>query len=216
MLKPDASARGDYWSSFYSNIIDRDILQPPSQFAAFVAQEIEQDSVIFDVGCGSGRDSLFFAELGFKVVSIDKSENAVKATRLGAEKRGIDNVKCIIGDVSGPDFASAIADITTRNACVYARFFLHSITDDEQKIFFDTLSDRLKAGHRLAFEYRTTKDQSLEKDAPPHFRRYQDAEDLDQQLQKLGFRCVYQIEGQGYAKYKSEDAIVSRAIFEKL
>ena len=216
VLESNMQNREDYWSTFYSGIVDRDVLQPPSQFAAFAAQEIDKGSVVFEVGCGNGRDSLFFAELGFKVVALDKSQNAIEATQIGSKRRGLKNIECITGDVSSETFASAIADITTQNVCVYARFFLHSITDEEQATFFETLSETLKPGHKLAFEYRTEQDQFLEKDAPPHFRRYQNASDLNDQLEAFGFKCLYQIEGQGYAKYKSEDAIVSRAIFEKI
>lgn len=216
MQETNAQNREDYWSSFYSGIVDREDLQPPSQFAAFTAQEINKGSVIFEVGCGNGRDSLFFAELGFTVIALDKCENAVKATRIGSERRGLKNIECIVGDVSGEDFTAALATITTQNVCVYARFFLHSITDSEQETFFKTLSGTLNSGHRLAFEYRTEKDELLEKNALPHFRRYQRANDLRDQLEASGFKPLYQIEGQGYAKYKSEDAIVSRAIFEKI
>lgn len=208
--------REDYWASFYSDITSRNILQPPSQFASFVAQEVEPGSIIFDVGCGNGRDSIFFAELGFRVVSIDRSENAIKATDERAKERGISNIQTVVGDISGPVLATALADLKAHAACIYARFFLHSITDDEQKVFLQTLADKLKPGHLLAFEYRTTEDQHLQKEAPPHYRRYQDAVDLNASVEKLGFRCVYKIEGQGYAKYKNEDAIVARVIFEKV
>ena len=92
---------------------------------------------------------------------------------------------------------------------------MHAITEEEQRIFFEKLSVKLKPGHKLALEYRTTADQFLEKDAPPHFRRYQDAAAVNAALKDLGFCLLYAQEGQGFAKYNEEDAIVARALFKK-
>lgn len=207
--------RKDYWASFYTAQSRGGSLMPPSQFAAFVAQEIAPGSAIFDVGCGNGRDSLFFAELGFKVVALDASENAIRFVEEKAVERDLDNIKFIVSDINGPKLRETIDRLEDTKACIYARFFLHAINEREQAAFFETLSESLRSGNLLAFEYRTTEDQFLEKDAPPHYRRYQSAEALNRQLQGLGFKLIYAIEGQGYAKYKADDAIVARCIFEK-
>lgn len=208
--------RNDYWASFYSAKSRGGSLMPPSQFAAFVAQEIEPTGVIFDVGCGNGRDSLFFAEMGFKVVSLDASQDAIRFVEEKAKERNLDNIKFVVSDIKGPKLRETIDQLAKRKVCIYARFFLHAINLDEQTVFLQVLSDTLKSGSRLTFEYRITEDQYLEKDAPPHFRRYQSAESLNAQLRDLGFKEIYAIEGQGFAKYKSDDAIVARCIFEKV
>jgi SAM-dependent methyltransferase len=44
---------------------------------------------ILDVGCGAGSHSLYLQEKGFEVISIDISENAIKACKL----RGLKNAK---------------------------------------------------------------------------------------------------------------------------
>jgi SAM-dependent methyltransferase len=50
----------------------RDKAQPwsvlPSQFAVFVANEVAPARLL-EVGCGNGRDSLFFSSAGFDVVA---------------------------------------------------------------------------------------------------------------------------------------------------
>ena len=49
----------DYWDNFYSGVDLK--LGIPSQFAAFVAMEyLEKVNTILDIGCGNGRDSVFF------------------------------------------------------------------------------------------------------------------------------------------------------------
>ena len=209
------SDRQRYWKQFYSQKDPLGSLQAPSQFAAFVAQEIEPGTAVFDVGCGNGRDSLFFAALGLRVLAMDISENAIHAVRRKTSEQGISNLNCVVGDVTGSHLADAINGLGVRTACIYARFFLHAITDDEQTDFFKTLAWKLQPGHMLALEYRTTADQYLEKHAPPHFRRYQSAENVNIALQSHGFEMLYETEGQGYAKYRDEDAIIARSIFRK-
>lgn len=208
--------RKGYWASFYSAESRGRSLMPPSQFAAFVAQELEPASAIFDVGCGNGRDSLFFAEMGFKVVSLDGSKDAIRFVEEQAKERDLENIKFIVGDIKGPKLREAIEQLESKKVCIYARFFLHAISEKEQEIFLETLSDNLRPGSLVAFEYRTVDDQFLQKEAPPHFRRYQSSESLKAKLQDAGFEEIYAIEGQGFAKYKMDDAIVARCIFEKV
>lgn len=215
-MTTDVTDRRSYWRSFYASAASVDSLQPPSQFAAFVAQEIETGSAVFDVGCGNGRDSLFFATLGFKVVALDQSQNAIAAAQQKAGKRKSDNLHFVVGSITDPYLDGALASLVSKSACVYARFFLHAITESEQTYFFQTLAQRLQPGHKVALEYRTDADQFIEKTAPPHFRRYQSADAVNAALTDLGFQLLYAIEGQGFAKYGNEDAIVARAIFQKL
>ena len=42
-MRAALNEREDYWTQFYSEKARSDSLQPPSQFAAFVAQEIEPE-----------------------------------------------------------------------------------------------------------------------------------------------------------------------------
>ncbi len=214
MTEPTIGRQG-YWSSFYAAESAGNKLMPPSQFAAFVAPEIESECALFDIGCGNGRDSLFFAELGFKVVALDASEVAIKFAKNKSEERGLKNIQFLQEDITSPALRKSISQLGGKTACVYSRFFLHAITEREQVQFFNSLADTLLPGHRVAFEYRVTADQAIEKEAPPHYRRYQDSADVNAQLEARGFKALYLVEGQGFAKYKTEDAIVARCLFEK-
>ncbi len=216
LMTAPAIEREGYWSAFYSAKSGGGKLMPPSQFAAFVAAEIEPECAVFDIGCGNGRDSLFFAELGFKVVSLDASNAAITVARAQSEERGLKNIQFLQANITSPALRSSIDQLDGKAACIYSRFFLHAITEGEQVQFFDTLADTLLPGHLVAFEYRITADQAIEKEAPPHYRRYQDAVDVNSQLEARNFKALYTVEGQGFAKYKTEDAIVARCLFEKV
>ena len=64
LLQTISNDKNEYWNHFYAS---RDALKlsAPSQFAAFAAQEAGDAHLIIEVGCGTGRDSLFFARHGF-------------------------------------------------------------------------------------------------------------------------------------------------------
>jgi hypothetical protein len=52
----------------------------------------------------------------------------------------------------------------------------------------------------------------LEKEYGNHYRRFVDPKQLKSKLDKMGININYFIEGQGYAKYKNDDAYVARLI----
>jgi 2-polyprenyl-3-methyl-5-hydroxy-6-metoxy-1,4-benzoquinol methylase len=61
----------------------------PSDFALEVARLIRPGDYVLDLGCGEGRDSVYFAERGGVVTGIDLSaEGIAKAKRL-ARSRGV-------------------------------------------------------------------------------------------------------------------------------
>jgi len=60
--------------SFYHNTIDINM----EHFYQKFLEHIPNKGKILDVGCGSGRDSLYFINNGYDVTSIDASEEMVK------------------------------------------------------------------------------------------------------------------------------------------
>ena len=64
----------------------------------------------------------------------------------------------------------------------------------------------------IALEFRTIKDKLLIKEFDNHNRRFVIPEDFKNKLKKLGVFVNYYVEGQGYAKYKNDDAYVARLI----
>src|SRR5262245_29771287 len=61
----------------------------PSDFALQVAALVEPGDRTLDLGCGEGRDSVFFAELGAVVTGIDLSADGVEKARRLARARGV-------------------------------------------------------------------------------------------------------------------------------
>src|SRR5256885_1585218 len=68
----------NYWSEYY---VREDAPEIPSQFAVFVANELPNLKSILEIGCGNGRDALFFLQTGRRVVALDASDKAIETCR---------------------------------------------------------------------------------------------------------------------------------------
>lgn len=213
LFQGGVTERERYWNDFYSST-EAKKLGTPSQFAAFIAQEAGCACLIIEVGCGTGKDSLFFSSYGFDVVAIDGSEMAIRKCQAAMGER----ISFVHASVGSADFLPALCkarEASHNAALVYARFFLHALTDNEERAFFGDLAAALRPGDRVALEYRTVRDATGEKVTPVHYRRYIEPFEVFASAGRLGFVVEYAVEGFGYAKYKQDDAYVARCILKK-
>lgn len=204
--------RNDYWNDYYVSGASRTRLVP-SQFAAFVAGEMPGPHRMVEFGCGNGRDAIFFASYGHQVVGVDGSESAVASSRERAAALGED-VTFIQSDIGDDGLADRLRQ-GSGPLVVYARFFIHAITDKEELALLDLAGAITEPGDRLAVEYRTVRDSSGEKVTGTHYRRFVTPATFQANTLARGFDVVYAVEGFGFAKYKQDDAYVARAIFER-
>lgn len=64
---------------FFSQTINVDMQNVYQPFLEYLPQpHLANQQKILDVGCGSGRDSVFFANQGFEVVAIDGSKSLIE------------------------------------------------------------------------------------------------------------------------------------------
>lgn len=70
------------WLRNYESRSPKPFITPPSPAAAFFLKFLKSKGVrsgkLADIGCGSGRDSVFFARNGFEVHAIDRDGPAMK------------------------------------------------------------------------------------------------------------------------------------------
>jgi len=80
-----------YWGKKPSAICDRviEIIRPSRNF----------QPKLIDLGCGEGRNAVYFAKHGFDVVGLDISEVGLEKTRNYAEQEGV-NVKTIKANIT--------------------------------------------------------------------------------------------------------------------
>ena len=131
-------------------------------------------------------------------------------------------------DIAAPnalvDALYGIEDTTIREGdarrarvAIYARFFFHAISEEEEDLVLGALTQSLRAGARCYFEFRTEKDAGGDKRFGSHYRRFIDIDRFVEKATRGGsFECLYQVEGQGMAKYLEEDPYVGRAYLQRL
>lgn len=204
-----------YWNKYYSQRRGSGLLIP-SQFAAFAAGEMQPTQLgsVVELGCGNGRDSLFFARHNHHVVGVDASSEAIDICRKSADGLTAD---FIVGDIDDPALLEVIKNILNGRpvALLYSRFFLHAISEESQSSMLDLTSKLCPSGALIAFEFRTVRDKQLAKETESHFRRFLDPLSLLQMVGRFGFRVEYFVEGFGYAKFRSDDAHVARVLLRR-
>ena len=200
-----------YWNQFYSSDKKRSAPMLPSQFAAFISSEIANNRIIVDLGCGNGRDALFFSRYGFKVIGVDASDQAIRGCKdLQGDN---DDVVFICADICE---ASLVEEIR-KNAgnlpiVIYARFFLHAINDDDEVAFFKLAQAICGDDGYIAVEFRTEMDKLLSKVTDAHFRRFIDPMKFLERAISNGFTPKYVATGFGFAKFLEDDAHVARML----
>lgn len=205
-----------YWNDYYKNAAT--IATIPSQFAAFAACEFSRDSPVIDIGCGNGRDAIFFSSIGYKVIGIDSSSSAVELCSLAAKEFEIDASFRVFDISEDEDAINGLVDSLILDAPskinIYSRFFIHAIDEEAENKFF-YLINRLKSfvNVKVFLEFRTVRDISLPKETSTHYRRFVQPENIIAKIIQSNMNLIYHIEGFGYAKYKSDDAYVARMIF---
>lgn len=118
----------DYWDNNWSEW-EQDL--HPSLFAKFCLPYLSgaEGGHILDLGCGKGRDSLFFAERGFCVTSLDISETALRAFEHP-------KIRKVCGDILSFDFSEGFD-------AVYANLSLHYFSKETVKVIIRKIYDCL-------------------------------------------------------------------------
>lgn len=206
-----------YWNEFYKKVT----LDEESTFCTFIKEEIKEDVVIIDIGCGSGRDTRSFAKEGYQVYGIDRSTEAIMMNNENVKH--ISNIEFFNIDISDESkLQNCIYEIIatekncTKKLMIYSRFFLHSINKETEIILLHILSKILKSEDLLVLEFRTIEDEKIEKVYSDHYRRYIDSDGLKKDLEvKYGFSTEFYYKGQGLSIYENEDPYLARMILKK-
>ena len=100
---------------------------------------MEPGRTLVDLGCGNGRDALYFASLGLSVIAIDLSDTAIQTLR----ERGGDNPRFLCGDfINAPIHRPASYDYA------YSRFTIHAINQKQERMLLGSMA-RAQAGWKV-------------------------------------------------------------------
>jgi ubiquinone/menaquinone biosynthesis C-methylase UbiE len=203
-----------YWSEFYFN--NNELTKKPSLFAQYLVENsvINEGDVLFELGCGNGRDSIFFAKNNIDVTAVDQCDKNISL--LNEQHNNIS----FISD----DFTN-LSNLESKVNVVYSRFTLHSINDEGEQRTLNWVYNNLKNDGILCVEARTLKDPIFGKGIDKgnniwfynnHHRRFIDAISFKNKLVEMGFEIKLFDENNGFAKHKDDDPVVLRAIVKKL
>jgi tellurite methyltransferase len=190
-----------YWQEYYSN---KNTPQQPSLFAMFVLENlIKENESLIELGCGNGRDSLYFSRHGVNVTAIDQCENEIS---LLSKNNSQDNPHFRIDD-----FTKLEIDKIFNH--VYSRFTLHSINENQENDVIIWSYNHLQKNGLLLIEARGKKNELYklgepvkgERDAyiyEGHYRRFIDINILKNKLLKVGFEIKFAEEKKGFAPFE--------------
>lgn len=209
----------EYWNKYYAGraaILETN--EEPSLFARDMLHKyMENGRNLVELGCGSGRDSLYFAKNGLNVTGIDASQVAIDELR---EKVSLDNCVFICDD-----FVSAESIYQIQYDYCYSRFTLHAINENQETQILKKAYDMLKEGGYLFIEARSVNDnkygvgKEVERNAficDGHYRRFIVLTELLSKLKAVGFAIVESAESDQFAPLKGDNAVCIRVVAQKI
>jgi len=212
-LSSDFDRDTEYWNHYYSNHMAP---ETPSLFAQWVVSDLQKGKNLLELGCGNGRDSLFFYRNGMNVTAVDASECTIELLRKTHKE---DNI-CFICD----DFVCSTAIFAGQYQYVYSRFSLHAINDEQETEVINNVYRVLKQGGKMYIEVRSVQDELYGKGErvgrdsyfyEGHFRRFLRIEELVDKLKNSGFKILYAREDYGFAPYNGTNPPIIRVVASK-
>lgn len=138
----------DSWADEYKKKgIPSSIREEPSgSVAAFVCKlprKFSRNGSALDIGCGTGRNSLYLAEQGFDVSSIDFLPDVVQRLRIQSQSRGLSSyIHTYCANVTEVwPFDNDAFDIAIDTFC-----YKHQVTDEGKRIYRQELARVLRKG----------------------------------------------------------------------
>ena len=208
-------AERDLWAQFYARRGDQ-VPTQPSAFASWVEQQTSATRVI-DVGCGNGRDALYFARAGRSVLGLDAVPGVLNSPRRQAEAEGLD-ARFTRLNLDSLRESLAHGAVEARNhrgaTAVYGRFLLHSLTPDSAENFWRFTAMALSGGGRCYLEFRTLQDAGRRKHFAARKHWYREPQAVAEAARRHGGTVVHQHAGTGLAPFFDEDPHVCRMVVE--
>lgn len=202
-----------YWDNYYK--ISPPVMEP-SSFAVEMKNEHIKQGTLLELGCGNGRDCIYFSKEGLQVTAIDSSEFTIDNLKVTHPQSGVN----FIAD----DFVNSKVLTEVQYDYIYSRFTVHSISEQQQDVLFKNIYNSLKTNGLFMIEVRSVLDELFGKGIPvernayifnDHYRRFIELKELTCSLTTLGFTIIFSQQSKDLAIYKSENPIVIRLIAKK-
>tara|TARA_B100000900_G_scaffold71808_1_gene57143 strand:+ start:25733 stop:26329 length:597 start_codon:yes stop_codon:yes gene_type:complete len=175
----------NYWDNYYSK---NTTPFNNSNFAEFSKTYIK-DSVM-DIGCGNGRDSVYFANQGFKTLGVDGSKTAIENLKhLESEKLSFQHFD--------------IADINSLNLNtyknVYCRFLFHAFSEQVEDLLLYWIKNNIE--EMLLIETRVMTEKDLKNSK--HYRRMVNPNSFLEKVKTLNMEILFNEISTTFSPYKN-------------
>lgn len=201
----------EYWENYYKS---QDAILKPSLFAQFVLKNyLKSQSSLIELGCGNGRDAVFFTLNNINVLAIDQCEKEIS---LLSKKNNYTNLKFICDDFT------CLGDIGFFDN-IYSRFTLHSIKEREEDRVIEWAYNHLNLEGKILIEARGQKNELFEmgEQVPgesnayiyeDHYRRFINIDEICKKLEMNNFKIILAEEKAGFSPLKDTDYIFVRIV----
>ena len=207
-----------FWQKYY-----RTHRKPSSQspFAEFCLDKyIKKDSWLLELGCGNGRDAVYFASNGINVLGLDLCRQEISYLNRNYKNKKLNS--------SSNKLRFKCADFTRYKSrkkydVIYSRFTIHSISEEQELDTIENSYRNLKDGGIFLIEVRSMKDDmyvrseklSRNEGITDHYRRFIDLDVISNNLRQNKFDILFSIEAKDLAKYKGENPFIIRIAAKK-
>ena len=201
----------DYWQDFYASAGAERVPAGESPFVRWVAERLDGQPPVLDIGTGTARDTRFLARQGHRVAAVDYSSAALRRAEELADHEDWEASfhQVDLGDPQA--VGDLIADLDWSLGWVmYARFLVHAIDDSARQNLWDLAAVVARHGGECWFEFRTNQDEHEQHLFGEHFRRYLSPDLVTAELGAKGLAVRDLVEGRGLAPYGAEDPWVAR------
>lgn len=210
-----AIANRNYWYAFYGSGY-RDVPTEPSAFATWFADREPSGARVVDIGCGNGRDSVWFAERGYDVLGLDYAPAAVHRARAAARAGGAD-ARFSTFNLLDTRHVLALGGLLSHEAGpvhLYARFLLHAVPERGRHNLWLLARTCLRRGGRLYLEFlaRERGAERVEHVFGPHFRLPLRPFQVAAEIRDMGGQIEHREVGHGLAVYQHEDPNICRMV----
>lgn len=202
-----------YWDRFYRDVSD---LSEPSHFAQMCIHYMHPGDAIVELGCGNGRDSIYFCDHKLDVTAIDASQTAINSFEMYRDK---EHINCICAD-----FVSWLDRCEEKFDHCYSRFTIHAVNEIQEDILLHNVYNALKKRGLFYIESRSINDElygageCVGRNAykyDGHYRRFIVIDELREKLVKMGFEIIYSAEERGFAPFGNDDPPIIRIVARK-
>lgn len=205
----------EYWQKYY---LCQKMPFRPTLFAQYCYDNryVKTKSRLIELGCGNGRDAVFFAGKDVFVTAIDQSSSEINF--LNNKFRNFNLIfKCC-------DFTNI--DDFSKYDCIYSRFSLHAISDEQENRLINSILNTSKKGTMILFEFRGLNNEyyglGIRRTSGGHTffyeghnRRFVDVKSLASKFDDQNFQLILADEKKGRAPYQNTDFTFGRIIARK-